>query len=87
MRKDIVDLNENKEDSINKKLKSENISHDEDKKILIINGQECEFIRSVPGIGFKSKEEEEEFVKNLFNYEDEDNEYDIYNTPNMGLKA
>lgn len=97
MKKSIVDQNENKTDATNKELEDVKTSSDNNKdendffyekeKILIIDGQKYEFIKSIPGTGFKSKEEEEEFVNNLFNYEDEEDEYDIYNTPNMGLRA
>lgn len=57
----------------------------EEKEIIIIDGQEYELVETIPGIGFKSKEEEEEFINSLFKY-DED-EYDIFNTPNMGVRA
>ena len=57
----------------------------EEKEIIIIDGQEYELVETIPGIGFKSKEEEEEFINSLFKY-DED-EYDIFNTLNMGVRA
>ena len=57
----------------------------EEKEIIIIDGQEYELVETIPGIGFKSKEEEEEFINSLFNYDEY--EYDIFNTPNMGVRA
>ena len=35
----------------------------EEKEIIIIDGQEYELVETIPGIGFKSKEEEEEFIE------------------------
>ena len=61
----------------------------EEKEIIIIDGQEYELVETIPGIGFKSKEEEEEFISSLFNYDEYEYEYeyDIFNTPNMGVRA
>lgn len=53
---------------------------------IIIDGKEYEVVSIEPGVGFKSKEEEEKFIESIFNY-DEECELNINNIPNVGLRA
>lgn len=57
------------------------------RETIVIDGVTYVVEETIPGIGFESKEEEEAFIDSICKSFEENDKYDIYSTPNLGVRA